>query len=112
MSQHLSSEQISEWMAGERTAQMKDHLGQCPECSAEIARVEAALATFRSSVREWSDQQSSPEIARTWITGRESRALLLQPVRWALIAAALLMLAAIPIYQGAKEKQRRAEAAR
>ncbi len=36
----------------------------------------------------------------------------MQPMRWALIAAALLMLVAIPIYQGAKEKQRRVERAK
>jgi thiamine biosynthesis protein ThiC len=110
MKQHLTSEEISKWIAGVRTAQMEEHARECPQCHAEIVRTEAALSMFRSSVRQWSDRQGSPELASAWKAGRQRFPV--QPMRWALIAAALLMLVTIPIYQGAMEKQRRAETAK
>ena len=57
MSRHLSSREVSQWMIGERTPQQEQHVRQCPECGAEVARMEAALALFRGSVRHWSDRQ-------------------------------------------------------
>ena len=57
MNQHLSSREISQWMMGERTPQQEQHVRQCPECGAEVTRMEAALALFRGSVRHWSDRQ-------------------------------------------------------
>ena len=111
MKQHLTSEQISRWIVGERTAQMEEHAAECPECSAEIARMEAALSMYRSSVRQWSERQTGLERANAWKPeGRGFR--MPQPMRWALIAAALLILVAIPLYRGAQEKQRRAEMAK
>jgi hypothetical protein len=108
MNQHLSPEQIARWMAGERTASEEQHARQCVECGAELARLEAALALFRGAVRQWSEQQSV-ERPRTWGVERAPRVFVL---RWAMVAAALLMLVWVPIYQGAKEKQRKAELAR
>jgi hypothetical protein len=105
---HLSPEQIERWMAGERTASEEQHAGQCAECGAELARLESALGLFRSSVRQWSEQQSVAR-PRTWGVERAPRVFVL---RWAMVVAALLMLVWVPIYQGAKEKQRKAELAR
>ena len=65
MSQHLSSREVSQWMIGERTPQQEQHVCQCPECGAELARMEAALALFRGSVRHWSDGQAA-RAARHW----------------------------------------------
>ena len=112
MSQHLSSQEISQWMIGERTPQQEQHVRQCPECGAEVARMEAALALFRGSVRHWSDGQSRaepPAVESILPTRRGPR---IQPMRWALVAAALLVLAAVPIYRNAQERQRQAEIAR
>jgi hypothetical protein len=111
MSQHLSSQQISRWMIGERTPQEEQHARECPECGAELARLEAALALFRGSVRHWSDGQSRavPPGAGRIALARRSRT---QPIRWASVAAALLVLAAVPVYRNVQEKQRQAEIAR
>lgn len=109
MNQHLSSEQIARWMAGERTPSDEQHAGQCEECGAELARLEAALGLFRGSVREWSEQESGAEPQRVWRVERAPRVFVL---RWAVMVAALLMLVWMPIYQGAKDKQRKAELAR
>ena len=105
MSQHLSSQEISQWMIGERTPQQEQHVRQCSQCGAELARLEAALALFRGSVRHWSGRQSRVP----WPLAPGPRPL---PVRWALGAAALLVLAAVPIYRNAQDRQRQAEIAR
>jgi hypothetical protein len=112
MSQHLSSQQISQWMIGERTPQEEQHARECPECGAELARLEAALALFRGSVRHWSDGQSGaepPGVGRIALARRRSRT---QPIRWALVAAVLLVLAAVPVYRDVQDRQRQAEVAR
>jgi hypothetical protein len=112
MSQHLSSLEVSQWMIGERTPQQEQHVRQCSQCSAELARLEASLALFRGSVRHWSDRQSrvprplAPTRRSRWYPARP------HPMRWALVAAALLVLAAAPIYRNAQDRQRQAEIAR
>ena len=112
MSQHLSSRQVSQWMIGERTPQQEQHVRQCPECGAELARMEAALGLFRGSVRHWSDRQV--RVFRPLTPTRGSRGYPARPlpVRWALAAATLLLLAAVPIYRNVQVRQRQAEIAR
>ena len=112
MSRHLSSREVSQWMIGERTPQQEQHVRQCPECGAEVASMEAALALFRGSVRHWSDRQV--RVPRPLAPTRGSRGYPARPLplRWALLAAALLVLAAVPVYRNAQDRQRQAEAAR
>lgn len=100
MSQHLSSQRISMWMAGERTPEDEQHLRECPECAAELARFQATLSLFRDSVRHWSGRQPGseagaiPKIAPTrW------------PARWAMAAAALLLVATVSIYRNTRRPQ-------
>ena len=50
MSQHLSSEQISNWLIGERTADEEAHVHGCATCRAEIGRMEETFAMFRESL--------------------------------------------------------------
>ena len=112
MSRHLSSREVSQWIIGERTPQQEQHVCQCPECGAELARMEAALGLFRGSVRHWSEGQSraeAPAIGSILAARRGSR---IRPMRWALVAATLLVLAAVPIYRNVQERQRQAEIAR
>jgi hypothetical protein len=112
MSQHLSSGEISQWMIGERTPQQEQHVGQCSECGAELARMEAALELFRGSVRHWSGRQrrAEPPAIGSISPGRWGSSI--QPMRWALAAAALLVLAAVPVYRSVQDRQRQAEIAR
>jgi hypothetical protein len=112
MSQHLSSREVSQWIVGDRTPQQQRHVGQCAECGAELARMEAALSLFRGSVRHWSDGQvrfPRPLAPTRGSRGYPARPL---PVRWALAAAALLVLAVVPIYRNAQDRQRQADLAR
>src|SRR5262249_4457548 len=55
MNQHLSSEQISKYLAGGATLDEAVHARKCDICSAEIARLNSRLSLFRSAVRGWSD---------------------------------------------------------
>jgi hypothetical protein len=111
MSQHLSSRQISQWMIGERTPQQEQHVGECSECGAEVARMEAALAQFRGSVRHWSGRQSraQPPAVGSILPAADSAT---HPMRWTLVAAALLVLVAVPIYRNMQDSERQAEIAR
>ena len=70
MNQHLSSEQMSRWMIGERTSEEDRHARECPRCSAELDRLEKTFSQFRDSGRRWSDywylaaSQNSPQYAQ------------------------------------------------
>jgi hypothetical protein len=102
MNSHLSPERISKWMMGERTSPEEQHVLECPQCSAEVARFQSALAGFGGAVRDCSERQSVMKPVRD---GRHAR-----PFRWAWVAAAALLLAAVPIYR--ENQQRQAERAR
>jgi hypothetical protein len=112
MSQHLSSQEVSQWMIGERTPQQEQHVRQCSECGAELARMEAALGLFRGSVRHWSSGQSRAEPPAIGSISPARRGPSIQPMRWALAAVTLLVLAAVPIYRNAQDRQRQAEIAK
>ncbi len=77
MSTHLSSEQITAWVVGERGQEADCHLGECAACRIEVRGLEETLLAFRSSAREWSDEQFNPNFRlpanrreeRSWIRG-------------------------------------------
>jgi hypothetical protein len=63
MNTHLTSQQISEWILGEPSREVDLHVRSCPFCQAELSQFESSLKGFRSSVRQWSEQQlSSPAL--------------------------------------------------
>ncbi len=74
--------------------------------------MEAALELFRGSVRHWSGRQrrAEPPAIGSISPGRWGSSI--QPMRWALAAAALLVLAAVPVYRSVQDRQRQAEIAR
>jgi len=113
MNQHLSSEQIAKWVAGERTGADEQHARECSECRAKLAEFEGALSLFRGAVHDWSEQQSSGMRSAAWTDDEPVRPRWrFQPLRWAAAGVALLILAAIPFVHNAREKQRQAELAK
>jgi protein TonB len=54
MNQHLSSEQISNYLLGEATFEETVHARGCAVCRAELASLESSLLLFRGAVRRWS----------------------------------------------------------
>jgi hypothetical protein len=106
MIEHLSAEQISEWMIGERTPQLEQHVSQCAECSAELEKMEAALSQFRSAMRDPRlaapvPQWREPSTASTWFSWS----------RMAMAAAMLLILVAAPVSWRAHVRQQEATSA-
>ena len=107
MNEHLSPEDISRWIAGERTPELQRHAGECEACSARLDLMESAIEEFRGSVHDWSAAQSAPAPHIAWD----------RPVRhlartWILAAASLLILASGPVYRHFRQQARAAEMAR
>jgi hypothetical protein len=109
VSRHLSPEQISCWMMGERTAQDEEHVRDCSTCGAEVNRVETALRLFQRSAKDWS-QEHSPEFRNVWSTEGVRRGVRTLALRWALAGLTLLVLAGIPIQTIRERGQREARA--
>ena len=73
MNRHLSSEEISNWMAGDRRAGQERHAWACPQCSAEIERLEKDFSLFRESGRRWADHRYVFRGARSEASRRSPR---------------------------------------
>jgi hypothetical protein len=52
MNQHLREEDICRWIAGERSRETEQHLGNCGQCRLHVARASDVLGGFHDSVRE------------------------------------------------------------
>jgi hypothetical protein len=95
MNQHLTEQQILEWVAGTATADSLCHAGQCAECGAEVNRLEGAVRGFAVAVRQAAGRPA-PHI--DWAAAGRSE----PPVAWVpgwrlALAALLLVLLAAPI---------------
>lgn len=67
MSSHLSEEQISAWVSGERNDEAARHLGECVLCRSEVDNTAGVLLLFRDSglqVAEHWGQQTAIRPAR------------------------------------------------
>jgi hypothetical protein len=106
MIEHLSAEQISHWLIGERQPETERHLAACDACRTELAQLQGALVQFRSAVREWSAASAPPE----WRPA--ARAGWFSWPRLAVAAAALAVLISAPVYWTERRRERAAEAAR
>ena len=116
MSSHLSQDQISMFILGRGTPEEQRHGRECPECSAELARFQEPISTFRAAMQEWSDREDVPRLA-------EVSAFLSAPHRfsspvwgWMPVAMAVMIgvITAIPIYvqQRSLQQAQTEEAAR
>ena len=100
MNNHLSQYQLSMCILGRATSEEQRHGRECPGCSAELARFQEPIATFRTAMQDWSDRENVPRLA-------EVAAFLSGPRRfnspawgWMPVAIAVMIgvLTAIPIY--------------
>jgi len=111
MDRHLDSETMERWLAGERGASAGEHLGVCPECRAEVARLESLLAGFRGAAREWSGRQPLARPPAGWAASTIAPRRRLTVMRWAAVAVAAGLLAAIPAYRDYRRREAAAQAA-
>jgi hypothetical protein len=105
MNQHLSSQQILEWMNGENSPGAKLHVGECAECAAQVERLAGSLQMFRDAVREVADRSGEGQTVLRMPRRRMA-------LRWITAAAALVMLAGVPIFKVQEDRHRAAELAR
>jgi hypothetical protein len=91
MTEHLSGDQVLEWVMGLRETECEAHLRDCRECAEAIGKVAGPLRLFGAAARELGSEIR---------TGRrvEHRRSNWRLVYWpaALLAAALLISAVLP----------------
>jgi hypothetical protein len=90
VNRHLSSEEISGWLSGER-ALLEAHVRDCAQCAEKLAQMEESLASFKGAVRNFSEHHRPAPVAMR----RTSEVFW---ARLAATAAAVAILAAIPVY--------------
>ena len=113
MSGHLNPEQIDRRLAGERDSGAENHLLACAACRDAVARMESALARLHGSMQAWSESQAQSRPPANWTSCAETaiaRRRRMAPARWAAIAAAALVLAAVPVYRNLSERRAAAQA--
>jgi hypothetical protein len=104
MSEHLSSEQIADWMIGDRALGAVQHVRACAECECRLEQLQETLGMFRGAVRETAG--SFDELQQVFQIPRRRMG-----VMWATVAAALVTLVAIPVYQVEERRHQAAAAA-
>lgn len=103
---HLSAEDISAWLAGERAADRAEHLDECAECRSALASMERPLAEFRGAVKAWGGRELSA------VRPIEMRRRSFGIPRWAMAAAMVVILAGVPLYLRDRARERATETAR
>jgi len=98
MSEHLSHDQITKWIAGQSTAEEEQHGLECPECSAALNRFRESVLTFRFAMKDWSEREIVPRLDET-SGGLLRRHRSQPPLRWALVTMMAALLMGIPIYE-------------
>jgi anti-sigma factor RsiW len=93
MIEHLSAEQVSQCMIGQRPLELQQHVAGCAQCRAELAQLESALSQFRSAMREPANLAPPP----AWRQPEPRPAPWFSWPRPVLTATALLVLAAVPV---------------
>lgn len=110
MSNHLSQDQLSMWIAGRSTPEEQRHGRECPECRAEITRFEESVSTFRTVMQDWSEGESVPRLPDVSAFLHQPRRSFNPSWRWAAVCMAVAMLASLPIFKLGNDVQRRTKA--
>lgn len=93
MIEHLSAEQISQWIVGERPLDLREHMAECAECRAELTQLENALSQFRTAMREQTSFAAPPP----WRQAESRPAPWFSWPRLVLTTTALLVVVAVPV---------------
>jgi hypothetical protein len=99
----MNHPQVNQWLAGDRSPDLKTHVESCRQCAAGIAKLEAPLGAFRDAVHRWSDRQMAPV---TIVEPRRASA------GWLRIAVAATALGVIAIVGVERHNQEAAAMAR
>ena len=94
MNQHLTEQQILEWVAGTATAESRRHVEQCARCGDEVEHLESAVRGFAGAVRQAAVR---PAPSMNWAAGRSRAASNWMPAWRPAIAALALLVLATPL---------------
>jgi anti-sigma factor RsiW len=96
MSNHLSEDQFVKCIAGRPGSVERQHIAECPECSADLERFGDALSTFRSAIHDRVDDRMA-------LRGSGVPPFPIRPVesglpiwRWAVAAMAIVVFVMLP----------------
>jgi hypothetical protein len=88
---HLTDEQLGDWLAGEASAEVHEHLRGCERCRSEATVLRDEISRYSLALRHRSAEAGSARIAKRIMPGR---ALALRRLSWAGVTALALLLAA------------------
>lgn len=98
MNTHLTEDQISKWVADDGGVELGFHVRECAECSAKLRAFKVAMSAFRESVNGFADQQHSGRVLDADRLLRASRQARMRSLRWLAVAAATVIVIAVPVY--------------
>ena len=112
MNQHLSKWDQEEFVLGQRTPAMIEHITSCPACRVEIAKLEYGISLFRQTAKEWSAQSLADRRgARAVPAAASSAGFRLWGWPMAQLAAAMMLLVLFLILPWARHDARKKAAA-
>lgn len=91
MNDHLSEEQLTEWMLGVHDEAASQHIEICSACRADVNRVESAVSRFRESIHA-AARKDDAYWMRQMAGIRTSLAKNRPSLRWALVLGIAVIL--------------------
>ena len=88
---HLTDEQLAEWLQAEDSPQTQLHLASCAQCRAEASQLRDGITRYSIAMRRQADAAQSASMAQTFAP---RRAQARHRLRWAAAATLALLLAA------------------
>jgi hypothetical protein len=105
MNNHLSSEQFAKCFIGRSSGEDLRHIAECAECRAELDRFGTTVSLFRGAIRDRVDARISSQPAAMRNTAIETVSAGVPIWRWAVLAAAAVVLVALPFFTNQKPTQ-------
>jgi hypothetical protein len=88
---HLTDDQLAEWLAGESTEETRTHLADCPLCHREALALRDDISRYSIALRDRAQQSQGAHLEKNFTP---QRALAAHRLRWAGAMALALLLAA------------------
>jgi hypothetical protein len=106
MNKHLSQDQFSKCALTPPDAEERKHLAACPECSADTERFRHAISSFRNAIR---GRVEARVAAQPFVTAAaRAGGVRVAKWRWAVAAAAAVLLIALPFFRRESKPQQTA----
>ena len=92
MNNHLSEDQVTEWMLGTRDDFVSRHLAACHACSVEAEELRSTISSFRDSLHAAAQRDQSFWRSQQLAIRQEVSARGWYPLHWAWVAAMVMVL--------------------